>query len=278
MFWFFTIPFFYGLHYLGAVLGNMGLAIIALTLIIRTAASPLTYSSYKSFAKMKKVMPQVNELKEKYGDDEKDKLQKEMMALYQREGVNPMAGCVPIILQIPIFFAFYKILFITIEVRHAPFYGWIHDLSVADPTNIFNLFGLIPWDPPSILHVGIWPCLMLVAMQIQRKLNPPPVDKIQRDMMRLFPIMMTFVMAKFASGLVIYWTVSAFFGNVQQIIIMRKMGVPIHLFGESEETHGEAARAKRAEEEPSENLPVIEAEAEVIENITPPKPRKKKKK
>lgn len=272
MFWFFTIPFFYGLHYLGLALGNMGLAIIALTLVVRTAVSPLTYSSYKSFAKMKKVMPQVNELKEKYAEDDKEKLQKEMLALYQKEGVNPAAGCFPILLQIPVFFAFYKILFITIEVRHAPFYGWIQDLSAADPTSIFNLFGLLPWDPPSFLMIGVWPCLMLVAMMIQKSLNPPPVDKLQRDMMNFFPIIMTFVMAQFASGLVIYWTISAFFGNVQQIVIMRKMGVPIHLFGEKEEE--KTAEAPAAIEAPKPQ----KKEPEVIENITPPKRKKKKKK
>lgn len=277
MFWFLTIPFFYALHYLGLLIGNMGLAIIALTIIIRTMASPLTYKSYSSFAKMKKVMPKVKELQEKYGDDEKQKLQQDMIALYQREGVNPMAGCFPILLQIPIFFAFYKILFITLEVRHQPFYGWIKDLSAPDPTNLFTLFGLIDWDPPSLLHVGIWPCLMLVAMQIQRMLSPPPVDKIQRDMMRLFPIIMTFVMAKFASGLVIYWTVSAFFGNIQQIVIMRKMGVPIHLFGEShdDEDDKNAAPASAAK---SDAADIEDADYEVIENIKPPKPKKKKKK
>ena len=277
MFWFLTIPFFYALHYLGLLIGNMGLAIIALTLIIRTMASPLTYKSYSSFAKMKKVMPKVKELQAKYGDDEKQKLQQDMIALYQREGVNPMAGCFPILLQIPIFFAFYKILFITLEVRHQPFYGWIKDLSAPDPTNLFTLFGLIEWDPPSLLHVGIWPCLMLVAMQIQRMLSPPPVDKIQRDMMRLFPIIMTFIMAKFASGLVIYWTVSAFFGNVQQIVIMRKMGVPIHLFGErhDEEEEENAAQQNAAKNKADD---IEDAQYEVIENIKPPKPKKKKKK
>jgi YidC/Oxa1 family membrane protein insertase len=222
---------------------------------------------------MKKVMPQVNELKEKYGDD-KEKMQQEMLKLYQHEGVNPAAGCFPIILQIPIFFALYKILFISIELRHQPFYGWIQDLSAADPTNVFNAFGLIPWDPPSFLHVGIWPCFMLVAMQIQRSLSPPPTDTLQRDMMRFFPIVMTFIMAKFASGLVIYWTISAFFGNLQQIIIMRKMGVPIHLFGES---HDDEDKAKEAKAEITEK-PAKKAEYEAIKDISPPKPKRKKKK
>lgn len=277
IFWFFTIPFFYALHYIGLFVGNMGVAIIILTLIIRTMASPLTYTSYKSFAKMKMVMPQVNALKEKHGDD-KQAVQKEMMALYQREGVNPAAGCVPILLQIPIFFAFYKILFITIEVRHEPFFGWIHDLAAADPTSIFNLFGLIPWDPPSFLMIGVWPVLMLVAMQIQRKLNPPPTDAIQRDMAKWFPFMMTFIMAQFASGLVIYWTVSAFFGVAQQMFIMRKMGVPIHLLGETTDEELVEAKAGKNKDEPIEGDYEVVKNPDVIKDIKPPKPKPKKKK
>lgn len=277
MFWFFTVPFFYALHYLGLFIGNMGWAIIALTIIIRTAASPLTYSSYKSFAKMRKVMPEVKALQETYGED-KQALQKEMLELYQREGVNPAAGCFPILLQIPIFFAFYKILFITIEIRHAPFFGWIQDLSSADPTTIFNLFGLLPWTPPSFLMFGVWPCLMLIAMQIQRKLNPPPTDPIQRDMMKFFPLVMTFIMSKFAAGLVIYWTVSAFFGNLQQIVIMRKMGVPIHLFGESHDDEPATNSHNEKDEKAPKTKTIKSEKVEVIENIKPPKPRKKKKK
>lgn len=275
MFWFFTIPFFYCLHYLSAMIGNMGFAIIALTILIRLAASPLTYASYKSFAKMKKVMPHVNALKEKYGETDKAKLQAEMMSLYQKEGVNPAAGCVPMLLQIPIFFAFYKILLITIELRHAPFIGWIKDLSAADPTNLFTLFGLIPWTPPSFLAMGIWPCLMFVAMLIQQSLNPPPTDKLQRDIMRFFPVVMTFVMAQFASGLVIYWTISAFFGNVQQIVIMRKMGVPIHLFGERHDTHD---ANDTQESSPKKAAQAVKAEPTPTGPIKPPKPRRKKKK
>ena len=267
MFWFFTVPFFYGLHYLALFTGNVGVAIILLTLIIRGLASPLTYTSYKSFAKMKKVMPQVQVLREKHGED-KEAIQKDMLALYQREGVNPAAGCFPMLLQIPIFFAFYKILFITLEVRHEPFFGWIQDLSAADPTSIFNLFGLIPWDPPGFLVIGIWPCLMFVGMNIQRKLNPPPTDQLQRDMARWFPLIMVVVMAHFASGLVIYWTVSAFFGIAQQMVIMRKMGVPIHLLGESDPEIVEA-------DEPVEK--VAPKEVKPTGPIKPPKPKRKKK-
>ncbi len=286
-FWFLSKPFFYALHFLGQSLGNMGVAIILLTLVIRSAVFPLTNASYKSFAKMKKATPQVTALREKYGDD-KQMLQKELMEMYQREGVNPMAGCLPMLLQIPIFFALYKVLFLTIEVRHAPFFGWIKDLSAPDPLSIFNLFGIIPWDPPGFLMIGVWPCLMLLGMMIQKKLNPPPQDPIQRDMANYFPFVMTFVLAQFASGLVIYWTFSAYIGLVQQMIIMRSMGVPIYLFGQSEEEE----ELEEAVEKGPPLHPLVDLAEEEVEDalfgdddngaekpqISAPKPKKKRKK
>jgi YidC/Oxa1 family membrane protein insertase len=232
--WFLSKPFFHALHFLGELIGNFGVAIIVFTFVIRMAVFPLTNASFKSFAKMKKASPKIKELRQKYGDD-KQTLQKELMAMYQKEGVNPLAGCIPMIIQIPIFFALYRVLFITIEMRHAPFVGWIQDLSAPDPTSIFNLFGLIPWDPPSFLHVGVWPCLMLLAMIVQRKLNPPPQDPIQRDMALYFPFIMAYMMSRFASGLVIYWTFSALFSVAQQMFIMKRMGVPIYILGQSPE-------------------------------------------
>ena len=189
-FWFFTYPFFLALHYLGLFVGNMGVAIIILTFCIRMAVYPLTSVSYRSFAKMKVVAPQITELREKYSDD-KAKLQEAIVELYQREKVNPMSGCLPILIQIPIFFAFYKILLSTIEIRQAPFYGWIQDLSAPDPTSIFNLFGLLPFDPP--IMIGAWSCFMLAAMLVQKKLNPPPQDDMQRMMMNIFPFFITFI-------------------------------------------------------------------------------------
>ncbi len=228
-FWFFTYPFFLALHYIGLYVGNMGVAILILTAILRTAVFPLTNISYRSFAKMKVVAPQITELREKHGDD-KEKLQADIVKLYQKEGVNPMSGCLPILVQIPIFFAFYKILFATIEIRHTPFFGWIKDLSAMDPTSVFNLFGLLPYNVPEFLMIGAWPCMMLVVMLVQKKLNPPPQDKMQRDMMNFFPFFITFIMAKFASGLVIYWTFSALLSIIQQAIIMRSMNVPIYIF------------------------------------------------
>ena len=284
-FWFLSIPFFYALHFLGGLIGNVGLAIIALTILIRGSVFPLTNASYRSFAKMKKVGPHVAQLRERYGDD-KQKLQEELMKLYQGEGVNPMAGCLPMLLQIPIFFALYKVLFVTIEIRHAPFFGWIQDLSAPDPTSVFNLFGLIPWDPPSMLHIGIWPCVMLVAMIMQKRLNPPPQDKLQRDMMNYFPFIITYALSRFASGLVIYWTFSAIIGVLQQIIIMRSLNVPIHLFGQSDEEE----RMDKAIEQGPDVHPLSEMAKDEIEDaldgddtppsgpIKPPKPKKSKKK
>ena len=282
-FWFMTKPFFYALHYLGLWFGNMGAAIIILTIIIRGAVFPLTNTSYRSFAKMKKVAPLVAEMREKYGDD-KQTMQKELVEMYQREGVNPMSGCLPLLLQIPIFFALYKTFFVTIELRHAPFFGWIQDLSAPDPTSVFNAFGLIPWDPPGFLMIGVWPCLMLVAMIIQKKLNPPPQDPLQRDLANYMPFLFAFIMSKFAAGLVVYWTFSAFIGVIQQMIIMKSLNVPIHLFGETEEEK----KAEEAVDKGPALHPLVEmAEDEVEEamglhepkkDIKPPKPKKSKKK
>ncbi len=296
-FWFFSKPFFYALHYIGGFLGNFGLGIIIITIIIRSMVFPLTNASYRSFGKMKKVTPQIVELRDQYKDD-KQKLQEELVKLYQKEGVNPMAGCLPMILQIPIFFALYKVLFVTIEVRHAPFFGWIEDLSAKDPTNVFELFGLAPWDAPSFLHIGAWPCFMLIALVIQKQLNPPPQDPIQRDMTRIFPFMMVYIMGKFAAGLVIYWTFSALIGLIQQIIIMRSMGIPIHLFGQ---TADEKKLEEQVEEGPpahplvdmveddfedamfgphdnADDKPKNAKDAAQKKKISPPKPKKSKKK
>ena len=275
--WFMSKPFFYFLHYAGEWIGNFGVAIILLTIIIRTFVFPLTNMSYKSFAGMKKVNPQIVELRQQHGED-KQKLQQELVKLYQKEGVNPMSGCLPILLQIPIFFALYRVLFVTIEMRHAPFFGWIQDLSAPDPTSIFNLFGLIPWDPPQILMIGVWPCMMLVVMLIQKNLNPPPQDKLQKDIAFWMPYFFAFIMAGFAAGLVVYWAFSALIGVIQQIIIMKRMNVPIHLFGETKEEAVEDEAV--AEEAATANEEAVEDEkaSEPPKPIKPPKPKKSKKK
>lgn len=277
-FWFMTKPFFYILHFFHELVGNFGVAIILLTVVIRTAVFPLTNLSYKSFAKMKKVSPQIAALREEAGDD-RAALQQKIIEMYQREGVNPMAGCFPILLQIPIFFALYKVLFGTIEMRHAPFFGWINDLSARDPTNVFDGFGLIPWDPPAFLHIGVWPLLMLVGMLIQKQLNPPPQDKLQKDMMVIFPFAITYVMAKFASGLVIYWTVSAFLSIAQQMVIMYRLGVPIYILGQREEEKADDG----VDVHPLAAMAEAEAEKALFgdeepKTVSKPKPRRKKKK
>lgn len=280
-FWFLSKPFFFILHYMAAY-SNIAIAMITLTIIIRLAVFPLTNISYKSFAKMKKVGPQVNELRKVHGSD-KVKLQEELVKLYEREGVNPMSGCLPMFVQIPIFFALYKVLVNTIEMRQAPFFGWIKDMSAPDPTNIFNLFGVIDWNPPSFMHVGIWPCLMLVCFLIQKQLNPPPQDPIQRDMAVYFPFLMAYMMGKFASGLVIYWTLGAMLGIIQQIYIMRSLGVPIYLFGEKEDPvpvmPGVHPLVGLAEKEAEEALFGDGTNGDSTSaNVSAPKPRRKKKK
>ena len=223
-FYFLTKPFFYLLQMLHGLLGNMGLAILALTVAIKAIMFPLANKSYVAMSKMKKLQPQIQAMQQRYGDD-KMRMQQEMMALYKREKVNPVSGCLPIVIQIPVFFALYKVLFVAIEMRHAPFYGWIRDLSAPDPTTVFNLFGLIPWDPPSFLMIGVWPLVMGVTMWLQQKLNPQPADPIQARMFQILPIVFTFMLANFASGLVIYWAWSNTLSILQQWIIMRRAGV-----------------------------------------------------
>jgi len=222
--YFITKPLFFVLDYFYKLLGNYGLAIIAVTVCIRIAFFPLANYSFRSMGKMKLLQPEMIRLKELHKND-KMKLQQEMMALYKREKVNPMSGCLPILVQIPVFFALYKVLFVTIEMRHMPFYGWIHDLSAKDPTSIFNLFGLIPWDPPSMLVIGIWPILMGLSMWLQQKLNPKPPDPIQQKIFAFFPIFLTVILAPFPAGLVIYWCWNNIFTMIQQYYIQSKMTI-----------------------------------------------------
>jgi YidC/Oxa1 family membrane protein insertase len=222
--YFITKPLFFALDYFFKLLGNYGLAIIAVTICIRLAFFPLANFSFKSMGKMKLLAPEMARLKELHKDD-KMKLQQAMMALYKKEKVNPMSGCLPILVQIPVFFAFYKILFVTLEMRHMPFYGWIKDLSDRDPTSVFNLFGLIPWDPPSFLLIGAWPIIMGITMFIQQKLNPTPPDPIQAKIFMFFPLFLTIILAPFAAGLVIYWSFNNIFTMIQQYIVQSKMTV-----------------------------------------------------
>ena len=223
MYWI-TKPLFHGIDYFFKLLGNYGLAIIAITICIRLAFFPLANFSFRSMAKMKALQPEMARLKELHKDD-KMKLQQAMMALYKKEKVNPMSGCLPILVQIPVFFALYKVLFVTIEMRQMPFYGWIHDLSERDPTSIFNLFGLLPYDVPSFLMIGAWPVAMGVSMFIQQKLNPAPPDPVQAKIFMFFPLFLTVILAPFPAGLVIYWTVNNILTMAQQVFIMKRTTV-----------------------------------------------------
>ncbi len=223
-FYFFTKNFFFAIDYFFKLTGNFGIAIILITVCIRIVFFPLANYSFRSMAKMKVLQPEMTRLKELHKDD-KMKLQQETMALYKKEKVNPVSGCLPIFIQIPFFFAIYKVLFVTLEMRHQPFFGWIKDLSERDPTSIFNLFGLIPWDPPSFLIIGVWPCLMGLSMYIQQKLNPAPPDPIQAKIFMFFPLFLTVILAPFPSGLVIYWTFNNILTMAQQVIIMKRTTV-----------------------------------------------------
>jgi len=219
-FYFFTKPLFFVIDYFFKLTGNFGWAIVIITALVRLIFFPLANYSFKSMAKMKILQPEMLRLKELHKND-KTKLQQEMMALYKREKVNPISGCLPVLIQIPFFFAIYKMLYVTLEMRHQPFFGWIKDLSERDPTSVFNLFGIIPWDPPTFLMIGAWPILMGLSMWVQQKLNPTPPDPIQAKIFMFFPIFLTIILAPFPSGLVVYWTVNNVLTITQQWVIMR---------------------------------------------------------
>ena len=224
-FYFLTKPIFHVLEFIFGYVGNFGWSIVIFTLLMRICFFPLAQASFKSMAKMKKLGPELQRLKEQYGDDRAG-MQKEMMALYKREKANPIAGCLPILLQIPVFFSLYKVLFVTIEMRHAPFIGWIHDLSAPDPLGLLTLFGFVDWNVPGIFqlfNIGIWPILMGISMFLQQKLNPAPVDKMQAKIFMFLPIVFTFVLGGFAAGLVIYWTTNNVLSMAQQYVIQRKI-------------------------------------------------------
>ena len=235
-FWFLTRPFFSLLDYFNKLLGNFGLAILALTVVVKIVFFPLANASFRAMGKMKKLQPQMEALKKEHAEDPQ-KFQLAMMELYKREKANPIAGCVPILLTIPVFFALYKVLFVTIEMRHAPFYGWIQDLSAPDPTSYINLFGLLPFNPHAVLppflmflSLGVWPVIYGVTMWVQQKLNPAPTDPVQAKMFAFMPFIFTFLFGTFPAGLVIYYTWNNILTIIQQWIIMSREGVEIHLF------------------------------------------------
>ncbi|WP_312360541.1 membrane protein insertase YidC [Ensifer sp.] len=228
-FYFITKPMFKMMDFFFRLFGNFGIAILTTTIAVKLLFFPLANKQYASMANMKKVQPKMEELKKKFGDD-RMALQQAMMQLYKDEKINPLAGCWPILIQIPVFFALYKVIYITIEMRHAPFFGWIHDLSAPDPTTIFNLFGLLPFDAPSFLHLGVWPIIMGITMFVQMRMNPTPPDPTQAMLFTWMPVVFTFMLASFPAGLVIYWAWNNTLSVLQQSIIMKRQGVKIELF------------------------------------------------
>lgn len=229
-FYFITKPMFFLIDFFFKLVGNFGVAILLVTVLIKLFFFPLANKSYVSMSRMKLVQPQMVEIRERYKDD-KVKQQQALMQLYKDQKINPLSGCLPIVVQIPVFFALYKVLFVTIEMRHAPFFGWIHDLAAPDPTTIFNLFGLIPWDPPQLLMLGVWPIIMGITMFLQMKLNPTPPDPAQAMIFNWMPVIFTFMLGTFPAGLVIYWAWNNTLSIAQQYVIMRRQGVDVNLLG-----------------------------------------------
>jgi len=227
-FYFLTKPMFFALDFFYKLVGNFGIAILIVTFCIKLVLFPLANKSYVAMSKMKKLGPEMQKIKERFADD-KMRQQQAMMELYKKEKVNPASGCLPIVVQIPVFFSLYKVLFVTIEMRHAPFFGWIHDLSAPDPTSVFNLFGLIPWNPPMVLMIGAWPIIMGITMWVQMKLNPAPPDPIQQKIFTWMPVFFTYLLASFPAGLVIYWAWNNTLSVIQQSVIMARQGVEIPL-------------------------------------------------
>ncbi|MFC4624376.1 membrane protein insertase YidC [Daeguia caeni] len=228
-FYFITKPMFYLIDWIYKFSGNFGVAILVVTVILKALFFPLANKSYKSMARMKLVQPKMAEIREKYADD-KVKQQQALMELYKQEKINPLAGCWPVLVQIPVFFALYKVLYVTIEMRHAPFFGWIHDLAAPDPTSIFNLFGLLPYHVPAFLMIGAWPVIMGITMFLQMRMNPTPPDPTQAAIFTWMPVIFTFMLASFPAGLVIYWAWNNLLSIIQQAVIMKRQGVKIELW------------------------------------------------
>ena len=219
---------FHLMNFFYKLVGNFGVAILLTTVLVKLLFFPLANKSFESMSKMKKLQPELKKIQERFKDD-KSRQQQAMMALYKKEKVNPMAGCLPILIQIPVFFALYKVLLVSIEMRHAPFFGWIKDLSAPDPTTVFNLFGLIPWTPPAYLMLGALPLIMGVSMWVQMRLNPAPPDPVQQKIFAWMPVLFTFMLARFPAGLVLYWTWNNILSFSQQALIMKRQGVDIDI-------------------------------------------------
>jgi YidC/Oxa1 family membrane protein insertase len=248
-FYFITKPLFKVLDFFYRLFGNFGVAILIVTVILKIFFFPLANKSYASMAKMKAVQPEMTSIRERYADD-KVKQQQALMELYKKEKINPVAGCWPVLIQIPVFFALYKVLFVTIEMRHAPFFGWIRDLAAPDPTSVFNLFGLLPYNPGSVpvighfLMLGAWPLMMGVTMWLQMKMNPEPPDPVQKQVFAWMPVIFTFMLGSFPAGLVIYWAWNNLLSVTQQGFIMRRNGVKIELWDNLRGVFGKKSPAK----------------------------------
>lgn len=259
--YFITKPLYWLMTFFNGLVGNMGVAIIMITIVVRILVFPLANASYRSFAGLRKIAPKMQEIREKHGDD-KVKLQQELVKLYEKEKVNPMAGCLPILIQMPIFFAIFRVISMAIETRHAPFVAWVEDLSAKDPTSILNLFGLLPYEVPGFIpdffNIGLWSMAMLFFMILQQRLSPPPQDPTQKAMFTFMPFFFVFLLASFPSGLVIYFTFSNALGVVQQYVIMRMMGVEVHLF--------KRTKAEKEMDEAIDKGPNVHPELEVIEH------------
>lgn len=274
--YFLTRPFYEVLTWLDGIFGSFAISLLIFTVLIKLCVFPLAQKSYRSFARMRKVTPQMVELREKYGDD-RMKLQGAIFELYKKENVNPMAGCFPIILQIPIFFALYKVFYVNIGMRHEPFWGWINDMSAMDPTNIFELFGLLPWDAPSWLHIGAWPIIMGCTMALQQRLSPPPTDKTQKIVMGIMPFWLVVILAKFPAGLVIYWSWSNTLSILQQYVLLRQEGVKVNIFTRSR-SEKKLEDMIDHENDDDEKSTVIDHDDvdETTKTITPKKRKRKK--
>ena len=276
IFYFLTRPIYELLAFLNNLIGNFAVSILVLTVIIRAFLFPLAQKSYKSFARMRKVAPQMVEIREQYGED-RAKMQQAIFDLYKKENVNPAAGCFPILLQIPIFFALYKVFYINIGMRHEPFWGWIDDMSAADPTNMFELFGLIPWDAPSFLHIGLWPLIMGFTLFLQQRLSPPPTDQTQRIVFGIMPIWITVLLASFPAGLVIYWSWANILSIIQQYVILRMEGVRANIFTR---THAEKELEEIIDdqnEEAEKSEAIDHDDIDTQSKTVKPKKRKRKK-
>ncbi len=274
-FYFLTRPFFSLLHFVSNSIGSFALGLLITALIIRAFTFPLANKSYRSFAMLRKLAPEMKAMKEKYGED-RARMQQELFKFYKKEKVNPAAGCFPLLLQIPIFFALYKVLFITIEMRHQPFFGWIKDMSAPDPTSIGNLFGLLPFDSPEFIAIGVWPCLYCLTMLLLQRLQPPPTEGSQRTIMMMLPFVFTVVLAGFPAGLVIYWCWSNLLSILQQSIIMKSMGVEIHLFKFGKKSKDDIGDVVIVDATDDSNMTHVDA-TEVVKPkpLTPPKRKKK---